>query len=95
MTRPDLQAKAQAWADKLAREGALYHSKLGDGLTPCWTGLGENIADHRSMAGAEQLMMSDPPHRDNILGRWDWVGVGVARTAQGVVVVQDFMAGCT
>lgn len=92
--RADLQAKAQAWAEKLARENALYHSTLSDGLTPCWTRLGENIAPGPSVAEAEQALLRDPPHRANIMGRWDWVGVGVARTARGVIVVQVFMAGC-
>lgn len=92
--RSDLQAKAQAWAERLAREGPLYHSTLGDGLETCWTGLGENLAEASSVALAEQLLMADPPHRANILGSWDWVGVGVAPSAGGVVVVQVFMAGC-
>lgn len=92
--RSDLQAKAQSWAEKLARENALYHSTLRDGLASCWTGLGENIANGPSVTQAEQLLMSDPPHRASILGRWDWLGVGVARTGQGVIVVQAFMSGC-
>jgi uncharacterized protein YkwD len=92
--RSDLQAKAQAWADRMARENGLSHSTLSDGLQPCWTGLGENIASAPSVAQAEQILMNDPPHRANILARWDWVGVGVARKGSGVIVVQDFMSGC-
>jgi uncharacterized protein YkwD len=87
-------AKAQAWADKMARDGTLSHSNLSDGVASCATALGENIAAHSSVAGAEQLLMSDPPHRANVLGRWDWVGVGVARSGNGVILVQDFMSGC-
>jgi len=92
--RSDLQAKAQAWAEKMARENGLSHSNLGDGLASCWTGLGENIASALSVAQAEQALMNDPPHRANILGRWDWVGIGVATKGGGVIVVQDFMSGC-
>ena len=92
--RPDLQAKAQGWADRMARENALYHSKLSDGLATCWTGLGENLARSDSVAGAEQGLMRSSLHLSNILGRWDWVGVGVARTGSEFVVVQVFMSGC-
>ena len=92
--RSDLQAKAQAWAERLARENALSHSTLSDGLAPCWTRLGENIAPGSSVTQAEQRLMSDQDHQDNILGRWDWVGVGVARGGGGVIVVQVFMSGC-
>jgi len=92
--RPDLQAKAQGWADRMARENALYHSRLSDGLATCWTGLGENLARSDSVAGAEQGLMRSSLHLSNILGRWDWVGVGVARTGSGFVVVQVFMSGC-
>ncbi len=92
--RSDLQGKAQSWAEKLARENAYYHSNLRDGLAPCWTGLAENIGTGASVADAEQTLMGDPPHRANILGRWNWVGVGVARTGRGVIVVQVYMSGC-
>jgi uncharacterized protein YkwD len=93
--RADAQAKAQAWAEKLARDGALSHSSLSQGLTQCWTGVGENVAMAPSVAQAEQILMADPPHRANILGsRWTAVGVGVARWAGGYMVVQVFVTGC-
>ena len=39
----DAQAKAQAWAEKLARENKLYHSTLSDGIRTRWCALGENV----------------------------------------------------
>ncbi len=93
--RADAQAKAQAWAEKLARDGRLSHSSLGQGLTQCYSGVGENVAMAPSVAHAEQLLMDDPPHRANILApRWTAVGVGVARTNGGYMVVQVFVTGC-
>src|SRR5690606_15455872 len=41
-THSQAQAKAQAWAEKLASEGKLYHSNLGDGMSG-WCNLGENV----------------------------------------------------
>jgi uncharacterized protein YkwD len=93
--RADAQAKAQAWAEKVARDGALSHSIMSEGLTQCWTAVGENVAKAPSVAHAEQILMDDPPHRANILAsRWTAVGVGVARSAGGYVVVHVFVTGC-
>ncbi|HVM13484.1 MAG TPA: hypothetical protein VM287_04050 [Egibacteraceae bacterium] len=41
-------------AEKIAHENAIYHSTLSDGLAPCWTRLGENIAIRSSMAEASK-----------------------------------------
>ncbi|MFN8018968.1 MAG: hypothetical protein U0P45_12715, partial [Acidimicrobiales bacterium] len=35
-TQVDAQRKAQAWAEKLARENTLYHSNLPDGIHVKW-----------------------------------------------------------
>ena len=94
--RADAQAKAQAWAEKLAADGRLSHSNLGQGLTGCYSGVGENVAMASSVSQAEQLLMDDPPHRANILAtKWTAAGVGVARTSGGgYMVVQVFVTGC-
>lgn len=93
--RPDAQAKAQAWAEKLAGDGRLSHSNLSQGLTQCYSGVGENVAMAPSVAHAEQILMDDPPHRANILApRWTAVGVGVAPSGGGYMVVQVFVTGC-
>ncbi len=93
--RADAQAKAQAWAEKLAADGRLSHSNLSQGLTQCYTAIGENVAMAPSVAHAEQILMDDPPHRANILAaKWTAAGVGVARTNGGYMVVQVFVTGC-
>jgi uncharacterized protein YkwD len=93
--RADAQSKAQAWAEKLAADGRLSHSNLGQGLTQCYSGVGENVAMAPSVTYAEQILMDDPPHRANILGtKWTAVGVGAARTNGGYMVVQVFVTGC-
>lgn len=93
--RADAQAKAQAWAEKLASDGRLSHSSLSQGLTQCYSGVGENVAMAPSVTHAEQILMDDPPHRANILAsKWTAAGVGVARTSGGYMVVQVFVTGC-
>ena len=39
----EAQAKAPAWAERLARERQLYHSPLPNGLTRRWCSLGANV----------------------------------------------------
>src|SRR5687767_12297721 len=62
-----LQAKAQAWADRLANENALYHSNLTDGIGGCWRELGENVGYGGSIAEIQGAYMNSAGHRANVL----------------------------
>jgi uncharacterized protein YkwD len=93
-------AKAQAWADKLARDGGLSHSNLADGLSGlCWRGIGENVGYGGSIASVEDGYMNSAGHRANILNTtWDVVGVGhapgVVNGHNVVFTVQVFVDLC-
>jgi len=90
-----LQAKAQAWAERLARDGRLYHSTLTDGAPSCWTGLGENVGYGGSIGTIEVAYMHSPHHRENILNAAYTQGaVGVATSGDRTYTVQEFMSGC-
>jgi uncharacterized protein YkwD len=90
-----LQAKAQAWADRLANENALYHSHLADGIGGCWRELGENVGYGGSIADIQGAYMSSAGHRANILNaRFNYAAVGVAHRGDRVFTVQVFMQGC-
>lgn len=92
---PELDAKAQAWAEKLARDNKLSHSKVQSGAPSCWTALGENVGYGPSVSSIEDAYMRSPDHRANILnGRWDYVGVGHATRGNRIFTVQVFMEGC-
>jgi uncharacterized protein YkwD len=89
------QAKAQAWANKLASENTLYHSNLPDGITVGWCSLGENIGYGPSISAIETAYMNSPGHRANILStKWNGAGVGVARNGDRVFTVQEFIKTC-
>jgi len=91
----DAQAKAQAWAEKLARENRLYHSTLSDGIGVRWCNIGENVGYSGSVAGTEAGFMNSSVHRGNILNTvWNGVGVGVAHNGNRVFVVQVFIKTC-
>jgi uncharacterized protein YkwD len=90
-----LDAKAQAWAERLARENRLYHSNLSSGITACWRSLGENVGYGSSVAQVQAAFMNSSGHRANILNRsFDRVGVGVAYNGSRVYTVQVFMDSC-
>ena len=94
-TNQQAQAKAQAWANKLARENKLYHSKLTDGITGCWRNLGENVGYGGSIQAVQNSFMSSSGHRANaISSTWNGVGVGVAKNGNRVYVVQVFIKAC-
>jgi len=93
--RPDVQRKAQAWAAKLARENALYHSKITDGIRSRWCALAENVGSGSSVAAVEAAYMQSPHHRASILNsRYNGVGIGVVRAGSRVWVVQEFIQNC-
>ena len=91
-----LDAKAQAWAAKLARDGRLSHSNLASGAPRCYRALGENVGFGPSAAHVQDGYMASSGHRANVLGRgWTDVGVGYARGRNGgVYTVQVFMTRC-
>lgn len=91
-----LDAKAQAWAEKLAQDGRLSHSTLSHGVPGCWRSLGENVGYGSSIEAVERAYMSSPAHRANILAsKWDYVGVGAAQSGGRWYTVHVFMQGCT
>lgn len=91
----EAQAKAQAWAERLAREQKLYHSNLPDGINQSWCSLGENVGYGPSVASIEDAYMNSPGHRANILaGKWNGVGVGYATNGRTVYTVQVFIKAC-
>lgn len=94
-THSQLNAKAQAWAEKLARDGKLSHSKLSSGVPSCWRSLGENVGYGASAAAVQDAYMSSSGHRRNILqSKWKYVGVGWAKAGNRIYTVQVFMQGC-
>lgn len=94
-TQYDAQKKAQAWAEKLARENTLYHSNLPSGINVRWCALGENVGYGSTVAAVEKAYMNSPGHKANILNTtWNGVGVGYAKNGSRVFTVQFFIKTC-
>ncbi|HEX7095360.1 MAG TPA: CAP domain-containing protein [Acidimicrobiales bacterium] len=86
-------AKAQPWAEHLARIGRLEHSNLAEGMPPGWQKLGENVGRGPSLQAIQDAFMRSPGHRANILDpAWNSVGAGVAVAPDGTVYVVQLFA---
>jgi len=94
-TQAEAQAKAQAWANRLASEGRIYHSTLTDGIRARWCSLGENVGYGPSVGAIDVAYMNSPHHRANILNpKWNGVGVGYATRGKQVYTVHVFIKTC-
>ncbi len=91
--RDDLDAKAQDWAEEMARDGKLSHSDVGEGLDEGWWRVGENVGRGGAVNQLTEAFMASPTHRKNLTDPdFDLVGVGVVRTPDGYIyVAQEFM----
>ena len=94
-TQADAQRKAQAWAEKLARENRLYHSTLSSGIKVRWCSIGENVGYGPTVGAIEDAYMASSGHRANILNtKWNGVGVGYAKNGNRTFTVQVFIKTC-
>lgn len=87
-----LDEKAQAWAEHLARNNTLAHSNLPSGISYQWRSLAENVGYGGSIEQVHQAYLNSAGHRANILDpRWNYMGTGVAWRGSRVFTVQVFM----
>lgn len=91
-----LMNMAREWAVVLANKGSLSHrTNLGSDTTrftgAAWTRAGENVGYGGSVDGLHTAFMNSPGHRDNILGAYNYVGIGVERRGTTIWVAVNFM----
>jgi uncharacterized protein YkwD len=89
---PQLQAKAEAVAETMAKRRVLQHSNLTAGITRPFTRLGENVAVGSNAEEIAALFLSSPAHRANVLSpTFTLVGVAAANSGNGIYFVEEFM----
>jgi uncharacterized protein YkwD len=95
-----LDALARAHSERMMHSSTLAHD-VGDGdprarLAATMVAvreLGENVAHAASAAEAHRALWDSPSHRENILGtRFDHIGVGTARAADGSLWATEIFA---
>jgi uncharacterized protein YkwD len=91
---PELDAKAEAQADRMAKRGAIYHSKnLAAGVSGGWAAIGENVAMAGSVEAAQAALEASPGHYENMTNPgYNQVGIGVVVRNDIVYVVQVFVS---
>ncbi len=68
--------------------------QVNNQVTSQWSRIGENVGFGPNVAALEQAFMNSAPHRANILGDYNRVGVGATRDSKGTLwVVVDFLKG--
>ena len=96
---PPVRDVARAWSGVMASDGILRHnpnfsSQIGAAL-PTWHRAGENVGQGGGMAQLHSAFMNSPKHRDNILGDFQWVGVGVRWAGSKLWVTVNFVSTTT
>lgn len=92
----DLHDYAQSHAERMAREGRLFHSTSGDiaGLN-CWDAIGENVGRGSQPRTIYDAFLRSPAHRDVLLHRrWDQQAIGVAYRDGTVYIAVLFRDVC-
>lgn len=95
---PAAAGVAQAWSDQMGRDNSLYHnpnlvSQINAQVTSAWQRIGENVGVGYSVQQLHDAFMASPGHRDNILGDFNRLGIGVTYAGGRIWVTQDFIKG--
>ncbi|CAN5777734.1 hypothetical protein BH23ACT1_BH23ACT1_05440 [soil metagenome] len=93
---------ARNWTDAMIADGngcpeSLSHNPNYSSQIPSgWTRAAENVACGQSVESLHRALMNSSGHRQNILGAFNQVGVGVSVDARGTMwVTQNFMQHTT
>ena len=85
----DLVAVAEGQAQRMASSNTLYHNPNLATEVQDWQHVGENVGRQGTVDQIHEAFMNSPHHRDNILGDYSQIGVGVAHSADGTLYVAE------
>ncbi|MEZ5176516.1 MAG: CAP domain-containing protein [Acidimicrobiia bacterium] len=83
----DLADDARAHSNLMADRGELFHSSNLGSVTTGWERLGENVGVGLDVASLHDAFMASSGHRKNILGDYNYAGVGVTVDDEGFMWV--------
>ncbi len=84
-----LQAQARRHTADMIAAGKIFHSSSGELESAAgsgWSKLGENVGRGGTVSSLHQAFLDSPGHKANILGDYNYVGIGTD-TASGVLYV--------
>jgi len=80
----DITDDARAQSARMMDRGEIYHNPSLSSATGVWQRLGENVGMGVDLNALHSAFMNSSAHRGNILGDYNYVGVGVETDAAGV-----------
>ncbi len=83
----DLSDDARRHSDLMAERGEIFHSSNLGSVTTGWERLGENVGVGLDVGSLHDAFMNSSSHRANILGDYNYVGVGVTIDGDGFMWV--------
>lgn len=75
-THGDLTDDARSHTDAMIASGGIYHNPNLAGVTSGWEALGENVGVGSDANQLHDAFMASSGHRANILGDYNYVGIG-------------------
>ena len=88
-----LASVAITHSEDMARDGQLYHNQDLANSVDGWSRLGENVGVGQSVEQIDVALMQSQSHRENILGDYTDIGIGVIADVDGNLwLTQDFAA---
>jgi hypothetical protein len=89
----DLVDDARAHSAQMAAAGDIWHNPGLADVTSGWWALGENVGMGPNVPVLHDAFMGSEGHRDNVLGNYNYLGVGVVVSGGIVYVTVVFMLG--
>ena len=83
----DLTDDARAHSGAMMQAGYIYHNPALSGVTGVWEKLGENVGVGLDANSLHDAFMASSGHRANILGDYNYVGVGTKTSDDGLLWV--------
>ncbi len=81
----DLTDDANAHTNRMVSEGRVYHNPSLSSVTGVWQALGENVGVGLDANQLHDEFMASSGHRANILGDYNYVGIGTAVDESGLI----------
>ncbi|MFZ0013438.1 MAG: CAP domain-containing protein, partial [Acidimicrobiia bacterium] len=85
-----LQSHARKHTADMIAAGDIYHSSSGELKSAAgsgWSKLGENVGRGGTVTSLHKAFMDSPGHRANILGDYNYVGIGTDTSDDGILYV--------
>jgi hypothetical protein len=82
-----LTAYARSHTATMIASGTIFHSSGLGSITTGWTRMGENVGMGPSPSIIHQAFMASPGHRANILGDYNYAGIGADTAPDGTIFV--------